>query len=123
MCKCLQDGNEAGCADSNSGGVVDKLKPQLDEMQLEKLLKQGPAAEAKVVRISGGIERLFGGWKDEKKAQQFKRRLDHYGSIWCCVNAHPGHIWYDFHWDVPDHQDRHGRTASKNGVWEPVTGP
>jgi len=50
-------------------------------------------APVQVVRISGGIERLFGGWKDEKKAQQFKRRLDHYGSIWCCVNAHPGHIW------------------------------
>lgn len=46
-----------------------------------------------VLRITGGIERLFRGYTDEEAGKKFKRRLDIYGSIWCCVNAHPGHIW------------------------------
>ena len=46
-----------------------------------------------VLRFEGGIERLWGSWADAAAAERFKRRLDLYGSIWCCINAHPGHIW------------------------------
>ncbi|EFN51848.1 hypothetical protein CHLNCDRAFT_37217 [Chlorella variabilis] len=104
------------CADG-----ADKLKPQLHEEALKAALTEGKVAEAKVLHFVGGIERLFGGWTDEAAGERFKRRLDRYGSIWCCVNAHPGHIWYDFFFDQLPHQDRHGRTVEK--TWEPVTGP
>lgn len=116
-----QDG-AAGCADGGDGGATDKLQPLLNEAQLEAALMEGAAAKAKVLRISGGIDRLFKGWSDDAAAQRFKRRLDGYASIWCCVNAHPGHVWYDFFFDQPPHTDRHGRLI--NGTaWEPLTGP
>ena len=52
---------------------------------------------------------------------RFEERLKIYSSLWCCVNKHPGHVWYDFMWDVVPHTDRHGRAQS--GPWQPVTGP
>lgn len=52
-----------------------------------------PLPATKVLRITGGIERLFDRYADEAAQQRFKRRLDLYGAIWCCVNAHPGHVW------------------------------
>ncbi len=51
------------------------------------------AALPQVLRFTGPVERLFSSWADDTAAQRFKRRLDLYGSIWCCVNAHPGHVW------------------------------
>lgn len=47
-----------------------------------------------VLRFTGGIERLFDKFADTAAQQRFKRRLDSYTAIWCCVNAHPGHIWW-----------------------------
>ena len=74
-----------------------------------------------VLRFTGGVERLFGGWADAAAAERFKRRLDQYGAIWCCVDVRPaGHVWYDFFHDTP-HTDRHGRAVG--GKWEPLTGP
>jgi hypothetical protein len=46
-----------------------------------------------VLRFSADIQRLFTGWSDAAARERFKRRLDHYGAIWCCVDAHPGHVW------------------------------
>ncbi len=51
---------------------------------------------------------------------RFARRVAQYGAVWCCVDAHPGHIHYDLLWDVPGHVDRFGRNWPK---WEPRTGP
>lgn len=51
------------------------------------------APPPQVLRLTGGVERLFSGWADDGAAQRFKRRLDQYLAIWCCVNAHPGHVW------------------------------
>lgn len=48
-------------------------------------------------------------------------RLKQYGSIWCCVNAHPGHIHYDLLQEL-EHTDKFGRKWPANG-WKPVTGP
>ena len=53
-------------------------------------------------------------------AHRFERRTKVYASIWCCVDEHPGHVWYDMWWDHNPHTDRHGR---KIGKWEPITGP
>lgn len=77
-----------------------------------------------VLRFTGGIERLFGGWADGAAAERFKRRVDSYGAIWCCVAPKGpfgvGHVWYDFFHDAP-HTDRHGRAVGAK--WEPLTGP
>ena len=51
---------------------------------------------------------------------RFASRMRQYGSIWCCIHAHPGHIHYDLLWDVP-HFDKFNRVW--NGTWEVKTGP
>ena len=76
-----------------------------------------------VLHVTGGIQRLFGGFDDSQAADRFKMRLDGYLSIWCCVNAHPGHVWYDFFFDVDPHRDRHGREVAGGAAWRPLTGP
>ena len=52
---------------------------------------------------------------------RFKRRLDLYSSLWCCMDGHPGHVWYDFWWDTEPHHDRHERWI--DGSWYPQMGP
>ena len=56
---------------------------------------------------------------------KFEREVETYASLWCS-NAPPGgrgpgHIWYDFLWDVVPHCDRHNREW--NNGWTPVMGP
>lgn len=51
----------------------------------------------------------------------FIQRTKNFGSIWCCVFDHPGHIWYDPLFDIVPHKDRHGRTYSDK--WEARSGP
>lgn len=53
-------------------------------------------------------------------AARFVERMKLYGSIWCCVLAHPGHIHYDLLWDMP-HTDKFQRVW--NGTWDTKTGP
>ncbi|KAL4439682.1 hypothetical protein ABPG75_002683 [Micractinium tetrahymenae] len=118
---CPDEAADPTCSDGSSGGATEQLRAQLDEKQLAAALAQGPAAGSKVLRITGGIERLFRGWTDGEAGKKFKQRLDTYSSIWCCVNAHPGHIWYDFFWDQQPHHDRHNRAVE--GMWKPQTGP
>lgn len=83
--------------------------------------KPRPAVCTPQVLRFKGTERLFGGWADPEAAQRFKQRLDQYAAIWCCVDAHPGHVWYDFSWDAGAHTDRHGRSIGEQ--WRPLTGP
>ena len=52
---------------------------------------------------------------------RFQRRTEVYTSLWCCVDAHPGHVWYDMWWDQIPHEDRHKRQISDS--WKPTTGP
>lgn len=40
-----------------------------------------------------GIQRAFGGFDDRAAAERFEARLKLYLGLWCCVKAHPGHIW------------------------------
>lgn len=43
--------------------------------------------------VKGGMGRLSKGHAVAADHTKFKMRLDLYTSIWCCINAHPGHIW------------------------------
>jgi len=63
----------------------------------------------------------FGGFADEQVGMRFQKRTAQYASIFCCVNAHPGHVFYDWWWDTVPHTDRFGRIWSE--PWQPKTGP
>lgn len=65
------------------------------------------------------MRNAFGNFSREEDFVKFVRRVNQLGSVWCCIDAHPGHIHYDFWWDVP-HTDKFGRVWSK---WEPKPGP
>jgi len=65
------------------------------------------------------VTHAFGNFTDPKDYTKFFDRVKHYGCVWCCVNMHPGHILYDFWWDIP-HTDVVGRKWDK---WEPKPGP
>ena len=54
-------------------------------------------------------------------AFRFQERGKIYTSIWCCVDRHPGHVWYDLFWDIEPHLDRHRRKMPI--PWMPLTGP
>lgn len=66
------------------------------------------------------IDSVFSNFTRAEDYTRFFKRLQHYGAVWCCVDAHPGHVHYDFWWDVP-HRDRFDRAW--NGTWRPITGP
>lgn len=63
----------------------------------------------------------FGGFADPAAAVRFQNRVKQYVSIFCCVNEHPGHIFYDFFFDVTPRTDRFNRAWT--GKWEPLPGP
>lgn len=52
---------------------------------------------------------------------RFELRTKTYTSLWCCVDKHPGHVWYDLWWDVHPHRDRFDRLMPD--PWVPITGP
>ena len=69
--------------------------------------------------------------KDEKQCMElglrgpavcrFQKRTRIYTALWCCVNAHPGHVWYDMWWDS-QHTDRHNRRQNSTD-WVPMLRP
>lgn len=81
---------------------------------LAKLLE--PLRDVKVLDM-GNLTAL----SMEDPPQAFMDRTKNFGSIWCCVFDHPGHIWYDMLFDQVPHKDRHGRTF--DGPWEARSGP
>jgi hypothetical protein len=95
-----------------------RLKPGLSGESIAAAL-EGLASHA-VLHFEDAAA-LFRGFDDAPRQERFKRRMDISASIWCCVDAHPGHVWYDLFWDQVPHKDRHGREVA--GEWEPVTGP
>lgn len=120
---CADGAADAACCDGSAPpAVIDgvaRLRPGLHEAQVAAAL--AALKQYKVVEVRGGVARLWGGHSEAEAAKRFKRRLDVYGSIWCCVNAHPGHVWYDFFFDQVPHTDRHNRAVA--GPWFPLTGP
>jgi hypothetical protein len=62
----------------------------------------------------------FKNFSDVNDWDKFARRMRIYGSIWCCIHAHPGHIHYDLLHDIP-HTDKFNRVW--NTTWKVQTGP
>lgn len=118
----------ANCADGSAPAKVTvrgkvaqvKLQPKLNEVQLRTALSAIDMKKYKIVYLEGAAE-IWGGWSNSTAGDKFKKRVDKYGAIFCCVNGHPGHVWYDFYWDTIPHTDRHGREIT--GPWEPRKGP
>jgi arabinosyltransferase len=112
------DGSEP--AEIEVGGVM-WLQPGMNEEQLRMAFSSRSIDRYALIHFQDAAA-LWKGFKDESLARKFKKRLDMYTSIWCCIDRHPGHIWYDFFWDVGAHKDKHGREIGP-GEWEPKTGP
>lgn len=67
------------------------------------------------------IGSAFGNFSRPADFTRFQRRMAQYGAVWCCVDAHPGHVHYDLWWDT-HHTDKFGRKWGA-GTWRPKTGP
>mmetsp|Transcript_27081 Transcript_27081/g.49899 ORF Transcript_27081/g.49899 Transcript_27081/m.49899 type:complete len:294 (-) Transcript_27081:56-937(-) len=104
-------------------GVV-RIAPDLDSAKLLIALSSVKTAKVLHFRTLVGAVKDFGlGLTHSPDAKQkFMRRLQVYGSIWCCVNNHPGHVHYDLLWDVP-HTDKFNRVWSENNTWVQLPGP
>ena len=61
----------------------------------------------------------YGGFDDPSERDEFYGKLKNSIGIWCCDHASPGHIHYDFMWDMP-HTDKFGRHFD---AWEIRHGP
>ena len=112
------------CADgTNSPPVVKrnsiKLAPGLKDHQILAALSD-TVSQYKVLTFTSPAD-LWSGFSVEHTSDRFRRRMNEYGSLWCCVDKNPGHIWYDFFWDEVPHVDRHQRVFSS--AWTPITGP
>ncbi|KAK3235360.1 hypothetical protein CYMTET_54441 [Cymbomonas tetramitiformis] len=75
----------------------------------------------KVLAFDSMSVETFGGFADPKDLELFKKRTIQYAGLWCCIHAHPGHIWYDFWFDEIPHKDRHNRLWET--PWVPKAGP
>lgn len=101
-----------------------KLAQGLKDADLAKIFE--PFQKVKIISLNsigtdGGV---FGGWSDPMVQSRFYKRATSMTGIWCCVNAHPGHIWYDMLWDMVPRPipDRHNR--KRDGPWDyNVKGP
>lgn len=108
-------GSTASC--EGEGTSLVKLREAVTDAAAVEMFR--PLRDVKVLEFSSMLG-VFRGWADEADKNKFHRRIKEYASIWCCIAAHPGHIWYDMLWDQP-HTDRHGRVF--NETWVPLCGP
>lgn len=113
---------EPGCEDGSQpadirDGIV-RLRAGITDRQLAVALQ-----DAKNVKILSfdSMGTAFGGHEDPAEGERFMKRTMWYTSLWCCVHASPGHVWYDMWWDVVPHRDRHNRR--KETKWRPELGP
>ncbi|CAK0784493.1 hypothetical protein CVIRNUC_007697 [Coccomyxa viridis] len=100
------------------GEVSVSIEAGLKEKELLEALQ--PLKDERLLMFTD-MRQAFGGFSSPRDAERFEERLKEYSSLWCCVDAHPGHVWYDLMWDVVPHTDRHGR--QQTGPWKPITGP
>lgn len=94
------------------------LQANLTDQQLQTALA---SLEETAVLHFDSMLGAFGGHVNHGDASRFQRRTEVYTSLWCCVDAHPGHVWYDMWWDQIPHEDRHKRQISD--AWKASTGP
>ena len=96
----------AGATCSEASALV-KLTAPVSDVGAVKLFQ--PLRDVKILELTN-IVGVFSGFEDQVVQTRFHRRIKEYTGIWCCISAHPGHIWYDLLWDQP-HTDRHNRQA------------
>jgi len=102
---------------ASGGKLVVNITAPLTDVDAKAVF--APLTTVKVLQFSSMLG-LFGGFAEDATRERFYRRVRDYAGIWCCIHAHPGHIWYDLLYDK-DHTDRHNRHF--NGTWHIVTGP
>ncbi|GLI67694.1 hypothetical protein VaNZ11_011960 [Volvox africanus] len=111
------DGREPAKLQIDGGVAKVRVQAGLPSAQLEAALS---AVKGTKVLHFTTMANAMGDFSESAVATRFISRMKLYGSIWCCVLAHPGHIHYDLLWDVP-HVDKFMRPW--NGTWNTVTGP
>ncbi|KAL0034633.1 hypothetical protein WJX77_000275 [Trebouxia sp. C0004] len=111
------DGSKQVALSTGSSSSIG-LQANLTDQQLQTALAS--LKETAVLHFDSMMG-AFGGHANHGDASRFQRRTEVYTSLWCCVDSHPGHVWYDMWWDQIPHEDRHKRQISD--AWRPSTGP
>eukprot|EP00798_Chlamydomonas_sp_ICE-L_P025303 gene25303-10957_t len=112
---------KAECSDGSAAAPVVAGRVKIQAGLLSEKLKTalGEASKFKVLEFST-MQGAMANFTKPEDWGRFANRMRQYGSIWCCIMAHPGHIHYDMLWDV-EHKDKFDR---KWGLpWETKTGP
>lgn len=111
-----------GCASGDNPATLEFNRALVEEgLDSDRLVMALSSASSVSVLNFTDIGRAFGNFTRAVDYGRFHKRLQHYGAVWCCADAHPGHVHYDFWWDTA-HTDRFGRAWAK-GAWKPVAGP
>jgi hypothetical protein len=100
---------------------VRRVRVQAGLMSKELSTALTAASKHKVLHFTSMANALQN-FSDARDWLRFSDRMKQYGSIWCCVLAHPGHIHYDLLFDMP-HRDKFMRLWDANKTWVPTTGP
>ncbi|CAI7752766.1 unnamed protein product [Closterium sp. NIES-53] len=80
---------------STPDGPTDSIRIKKKTRQNELKAVLSRYSDIKWIEFSSMLD-SFGGWDDKAMERKFRWRVRQYVGIWCCVNAQPGHIWYDF---------------------------
>ena len=112
-------------------GTRSEVLPPLPSSDVQALVRRlaREYASTTVLELAGPLPdyRSVMGRKDAAwdAVAVFEQQIKSYGSLWCCNRPPngkgPGHVWYDFLWDILPHRDRHNRLFEK--AWAPMMGP
>merc|ERR1712060_407882 len=103
---------------SKSSGTSITVSQVLTDETARHLLQ--PHQDVRVMVVDKILE-VFTGFSKKSDTDRFYKRIRNYAGLWCCVHAHPGHIWYDMMFDITPRIDRHNRNW--DGPWKLLTGP
>jgi len=115
---------EAGCGDGSAplrlqAGDVARLQPGLNDVQIKTAFSE-LNSRFKVIEFSSMVG-AFGRHASEADHERFYQRTLRMASMWCCVRAKTGHVWYDMWPDLVPRVDRHNRKW--DGPFKIITGP
>lgn len=111
-----------GCSDGQNPATLEYNRVRVGErMPSDRLLASLASVEPIMTLRVSDVRRVWGGFSKSEDARRFAKRTGHYGGVWCCADAHPGHVHYDLWWDE-EHTDKFGRKWAK-GEWRPTRGP
>lgn len=114
-----QDGD---CSDGTSPASLKDKKVRLRSgLSSSQLLTALSTVQNHKVLVFDTMFGAFSNFSDPIDWKKFESRCRLYNSLWCCIDAQPGHIWYNMMWDIPGAMDRHGNIG--NGTFVYKTGP